>query len=182
MDPVGDVQLLSQPALRPAWLPATHGPAEPWLLGMDFSGWFSFSLRGMLVLHPDMPLTGISSVTLLWGNLFRTAPCGCLWAKSLLLLNAVNVPEMSCTVHDHQHLLKEWDVLGPKQADFCMMQSFPTPARQSFLQTAQRESRGQIAFLRYSLKLTLWSPTLCTLGISFRAISMPHFYLFILDS
>lgn len=24
VDPVGDVQLLSQPALRPAWLPATH--------------------------------------------------------------------------------------------------------------------------------------------------------------
>lgn len=69
MDPVGDVQLLSQPALRPAWLPATHRLPEPWLLGMGFSGWFSFSLRGMLVLHPAMPLTDIYSI-ILWGNLF----------------------------------------------------------------------------------------------------------------
>lgn len=100
MDPVADSQLLSQPALRPAWLTAIRTLAEPWLLGMDFSGWFSFSLRGMLVLHPAMPLTGISSM-ILCGNLFKTAPCECLWANSLLLLNAVNVPKMSCTVHDH---------------------------------------------------------------------------------
>lgn len=100
MDPVGDVQLLSQPALRPAWLPATHMLAEPWLLGMDFSGWFSFLLQGMLVLHPAMLLIGIFSM-MSWGNLFKIALCECLWANNLLLLNAVSIPEMSCTVHDH---------------------------------------------------------------------------------
>lgn len=55
-------------------------------------------------------------------------------------------------------------MLGPKQADSYIIQSFPIPARLLFLQTAQHEGRGQMAFLRYYLKLTLWSPIIVFFG------------------